>query len=289
MTRPLRIEFPGALYHVTSRGDRRCPIYLDDTDRLAWQTVLAMVCERHHFVIHSFCQMDNHYHLLLETVEGNLSQGMRQLNGIYTQRFNQRHQLVGHLLQGRFKAILVQKGSYLLELHRYITLNPVRAQLVALPDDWRWGSHHFLLANAKPPDWLACNEVMGQFGRNRLAAIEHYRAFIGAGMGLSSPLTNTVHQILLGDEAFVATHQQSQQSASCKYASRAQRRAVALVLEDYQLRYPDRDEAMARAYLSTAYNTSQIAAAFGVSGRTVSRAIQSFEARQKAGGKVDKG
>ena len=95
ITRPLRIEFPGALYHVTSRGDRRGTIYRDDTDRLAWQEVLALVCERHHFVVHSFCQMSNHYHLLVETAEANLSQGMRQLNGVYTQHFNRRQSLSG--------------------------------------------------------------------------------------------------------------------------------------------------------------------------------------------------
>lgn len=141
MTRPLRLEFPGALYHVTSRGDRRGTIYLDDTDRLAWQEVLALVCERYHFVVHSFCQMSNHYHLLVETVEANLSQGMRQLNGVYTQHFNRRHKLVGHVLQGRYKAILVQKENYLLELARYIVLNPVRAHMVASPDDCYWSSH----------------------------------------------------------------------------------------------------------------------------------------------------
>lgn len=169
MTRPLRIQFAGAFYHVTSRGDRLCPIYLDDTDRLEWQNVLALVCERHHFVIHGFCQMGNHYHLLVETIEANLSQGMRQLNGLYTQRFNKRHEFVGHLFQGRYKAILVQKESYLLELHRYIVLNPVRAQLVASPDEWRWSSHHYLLDEAVPPSWLARDSVLSQLALSTLA------------------------------------------------------------------------------------------------------------------------
>ena len=136
MTRPLRLEFPGALYQFTSRGDRRGTIYRDDTDRLAWQEVLALVCERYHFVVHNFCQMSNHYHLLVETVEANLSQGTRQLNGVYTQHFNRRHKLVGHVLQGRYQAILVQQENYLLELARYIVLNPVRAHMVVSPDDW---------------------------------------------------------------------------------------------------------------------------------------------------------
>ena len=130
MTRPLRLEFAGALYHVTSRGDHREAIYLDDIDRMAWLDILALVCKRFNFVIHAYCEMTNHYHVLIETIEGNLSQGMRQLNGLYTQHFNRRHRLVGHLFQGRYKAILVQKESYLLELTRYVILNPIRARMV---------------------------------------------------------------------------------------------------------------------------------------------------------------
>ncbi|WP_226941571.1 transposase [Janthinobacterium violaceinigrum] len=136
MTRPLRPEFAGALYHVTSHDGRRRAIYRNDIDRLAWQKVLALVCQRHHFIVHSFCQMGNHYHLLVETVEANMSQGMRQLNGLYTQHFNQHHKLVRHVLQGRYKAILVQKENYLLELARYVVLNPVRAHMVVSPDEW---------------------------------------------------------------------------------------------------------------------------------------------------------
>jgi REP element-mobilizing transposase RayT len=130
MARPLRLEFSGALYHVTSRGDRQEDIYLCDEDRQDWLEVLETVCDRFNWVVHAFCQMTNHYHLLLETVDGNLSKGMRQMNGLYTQRFNRRHRMVGHLFQGRYKAILVQKEAYLLELTRYVVLNPLRAHMV---------------------------------------------------------------------------------------------------------------------------------------------------------------
>ena len=112
MARPLRLEFAGALYNVTSRGDRREDIFLSDEDRYDWLEVLSSTCMRFNWVVHAFCQMSNHYHLLLETVDGNLSRGMRQLNGHYTQLFNRRHALVGHLFQGRYKAILVQKEAY---------------------------------------------------------------------------------------------------------------------------------------------------------------------------------
>lgn len=276
MTRPLRLEFPGALYHVTSRGNRRNPIYRDDADRRAWLDMLGRVCERHHFVIHSFCQMTNHYHLLIETVEANLSQGMRQLNGVYTQYFNWRHSLVGHLFQGRYKAILVQKESYLLELSRYIVLNPLRAKLVTSLDDWQWSSHHFA-GQEHPPSWLERDWLLSRFGNARLAAVSAYQAFVLAGIGEASPLAATRHQILLGDDAFVSEHQQLQRSEALVEVVRTERRAVALSLAAYQARYADRGEAMARAYLSTAFTMPQIACAFGVSAKTVSRAVAAFE------------
>ena len=133
------------MYHVTSRGDRREDIFLDDEDRQMWMDVLGLVCERFNWVVHAYCQMSNHYHLLLETADGNLSAGMRHLNGLYTQRFNRRHGMVGHLFQGRYKAILIQKEAHLLELARYLVLNPVRAKMVATPDEWPWSSYSFCL------------------------------------------------------------------------------------------------------------------------------------------------
>lgn len=135
---PLRIEFSGALYHVTSRGDGQKDIYLNDLDRREYLSVLSEVCKRFNWTVHAYCLMSNHYHLLLETPDGNLSQGMRQLNGVYTQRFNRNHKRVGHVFQGRYKAIIVQKDTCLLELARYIVLNPVRAGMVHAAKDWPW-------------------------------------------------------------------------------------------------------------------------------------------------------
>ncbi|MDY7075923.1 MAG: transposase, partial [Chloroflexota bacterium] len=130
MARPLRIEFAGALYHVTSRGDAQEDIYRGDDDRLRFLDVVGEIGDRFGWVVHAYCLMDNHYHLLVETPNANLSKAMRQLNGVYTQAFNRSHGRVGHVFQGRYKAILVQKETYLLELARYIVLNPVRARMV---------------------------------------------------------------------------------------------------------------------------------------------------------------
>jgi putative transposase len=136
MSRPLRIEFAGGLYHVTSRGDGREAIFLTEEDRRLFLSVLSEVVRDFNWAVHAYCLMDNHYHLLIETPDGNLSKGMRQLNGVYTQRFNRQHGRVGHVFQGRYKAIIVQKESYLLKLARYVVLNPVRARMVRSPAEW---------------------------------------------------------------------------------------------------------------------------------------------------------
>lgn len=277
MTRPLRLEFPGALYHVTSRGNRHKTIYHHDSDRRLWLEVLAHVCERHHFVIHSFCQMTNHYHLLVETVEANLSRGMRQLNGLYSQQINRRHELAGHLFQGRYKAILVQKESYLLEVSRYIVLNPLRAKMVSTLDEWQWSSHHFLTRAKQSPSWFERDWLLSHFGDNHAAAIPAYQAFVMAGVDQASPLSASRHQILLGDDDFVSKHQQLQRAEEFVEAIRTERQAVALTLDEYRARYPGRDEAIARAYHSTAFTMPQIANAFSVSTKTVSRAVAAFE------------
>jgi REP element-mobilizing transposase RayT len=141
MARPLRIEYPGALYHVTSRGDRQEAIVEDDPDRTAFLNVLGEVISRFRWRCHAYCLMGNHYHLMIETPEGNLTKGMRQLNGVFTQWSNRRHKRSGHLFQGRYKAILVDRDSYFLELARYIVLNPVRAAMVTHPSRWQWSSY----------------------------------------------------------------------------------------------------------------------------------------------------
>jgi putative transposase len=132
--------------------------------------------------------MSNHYHLLVETPDANLSQGMRQLNGVFTQSMNRKHHLVGHLFQGRYKAILVDKDAYLLELCRYIVLNPVRAKMVNTPNEWLWSSWHYMLGKADSPDWLSTDALLKLFANNRRDAIESYIAFVekwcrGRGLG----------------------------------------------------------------------------------------------------------
>lgn len=277
MTRPLRIEFPGALYHVTGRGDRLNSIYRDVTDRYVWLEVLDLVCTRFHFVIHAYCQMTNHYHLLVETVEGNLAQGMRQLNGIYSQRLNRRHDLVGHVFQGRYHAVLVQKEAHLLELARYLVLNPVRARMAETADEWHWSSYHFMLDATGKPAWLNAEWLLGQFGVSSVQAVEAYRQFVAAGSEIESPLARIQYQLVLGDDGFASQHRGHEEPAGFVAISRTQRRIAALTLPQYQASIADRDEAMAKAYFSTAFTMAEIGTHFGVSPKTVSRAVKRHE------------
>jgi len=198
MARPLRLEFPGALYHVTSRGNARRKIYLDRADRRAFLDLLGKEIYQQGWLCYAYCLMDDHYHLLLETPEPNLVAGMRRLNGVYTQAFNRRHRRVGHLFQGRYKAILVDKENYLLELCRYIVLNPVRAKAVKAPEQWSWSSYAATVGDVHAPLWLAVKEVRALFSTR-----ESYRRFVAEGMGRASPWTRLRGQIYLGGEEFL--------------------------------------------------------------------------------------
>ena len=134
---------------MTSRGDRREDIFDDDADRRRWLEIINAVCERFNWRIHAYCLMDNHYHLVVETIDGNLSKGMRQLNGVYTQYYNRRHDYSGHLFQGRYKAIHVDKDTYLLELTRYVVLNPIRARMVTEVGAWPWSSYSAMVGQVE--------------------------------------------------------------------------------------------------------------------------------------------
>lgn len=260
-----------------SRGNRRGAIYHDDADRRAWLKILALVCERHRCIIHGYCQMTNHYHLLVETTDANLGQLMGQLNGRYARYVNWRHDLVGHVFQGRYKAILVQKASYLLQLSRYIALNPLRGKIVSSLDDWPWSSYPYFIGAPHSPTWLERNWLLGQFGSTGIQASAQYRNFVLGGVGGTSPLAATRHQVLLGDDVFVSQYQHLECSDQLDETVKNARGAVVLPLLDFQAKYADRNEAMARAYLSTAHTMPQIAHAFGVSTKTVSRAVAAYD------------
>ena len=285
MSRPLRIEFPGALYHVTSRGDRREPIYRDDDDRRMHLDVLAQAMDRFDAKVCSYCLMGNHYHLVLQTGQPNLSRLMRHLNGVYTQRFNQRHGLVGHLFQGRFKAILVDRDAYLLTLCRYVERNPVAAKLVADPADWAWSSYQAHVGRAEVPDWLDAGLLQGLLlQRDAGSAADRRRAAtlytrLVADESVASPWQGGLRQqVFLGDEAFVERMltRSAPTNRQAKEVPRAQRKVRKTVAAFLAL-HADRDLAMSAAYRDGGLTMTQIAAECGLSVSRVSRVIAGVE------------
>ncbi|MGA7966863.1 MAG: transposase [Gammaproteobacteria bacterium] len=275
MARPLRIEFNGALYHVTSRGDRREDIYEDDEDREAFLAVLAEVVRRFNWICHAYCLMDNHYHLMVETPDGNLSKGMRQLNGVYTQATNRRHGRTGHLFQGRFKGILVDKNNYLLELGRYVVLNPVRARIVKKPEDYAWSSYRATVGAAAVPPWLATDGVLAQFGKRRADARRRYRRFVMDGIGGMDLWANVSQQIYLGDKRFVKRMQAKAAKLNDKSSiPHAQRRAPAPSLARLEKRHRNRDDAMVAAHATGAYSYREIGEYFGLHQASVGRIVR---------------
>lgn len=276
MSRPLRLEFAGALYHVTSRGDRREDIFHDETDRQLWLGTLAQCCERYNWLVHAWCQMSNHYHLVIETAEGNLSRGMRQLNGLYTQSHNRRHNRVGHVFQGRYKAILVDRDSYLLELLRYVVLNPVRARMVRSARDWAWSSYRAMIGEEPSPSWLNCQWALSQFGAQRARQIARYCEFVAQGVNGPSVWDGLKRQVFLGTDVFAETMQrrlETEGRSTSTEIPRLQRRAMAKSLYYYRDCFDDKKQGMLAAYATGDFTLQQVADAFGVHYATVSRAV----------------
>jgi putative transposase len=205
LARPLRIEFPNAFYHVTSRGNERKAVFRCLGDRERFLSYLESASHRYGAIIHVYCLMDNHYHLLLETPRGNLSQILHHINGAYTTYFNIKRRRSGHLFQGRFKAILVEKDAYAEKLSRYIHLNPVRAGLVKSPSEYRWSSYWYYIGREREPEWLTTALVLGYFGGRGRAVYRRYREFVEKGMTMEeeNPLRNVIASTFLGGEDFI--------------------------------------------------------------------------------------
>jgi REP element-mobilizing transposase RayT len=189
MPRPPRICFPGALYHVTARGVDRMAIYRDNVDRRLFLTLLGLVVNGTGWQVYAYCLMGNHYHLLMETPEPNVSEGMQYLNGVYGQRFNRRHERTGHLLGGRFHSVLVQKHSHLLEAARYVVLNPVRAGLRRHPADWPWSSYCATAGTTPPPQFLDASRLLASLHSDPRRARPAYRRFVEVGMAIPPDAT----------------------------------------------------------------------------------------------------
>lgn len=304
MARPLRIQFPGAVYHVTARGNERRAIYRDDTDRRRFLATLAEAVDQFHLLLHAYVLMGNHYHLLVETLEANLSRAMKQINGVYSQSFNRRHDRVGHLFQGRFKALLVERDSYLVELSRYIHLNPVRAGITEDAESYRWSSARAYSGRSQAPPFLTIAEVLGHFDGSPARARRAYAEFLAEPLtDSSSPLDGQVGATLLGSGDWIAAMREriddcinggrlSADSREQMPALRALRRrptpsqviaavADATQVPDQTIRRPftkDRARAIAIyiAYRESGLCQAEIGSVFGVSSFGVSKSARAI-------------
>jgi len=271
---------------VTSRGNAQAAIFVDDVDRNTFLAVLRQTLRRFNVLCHAYCLMTNHFHLLLETPDANLSKAMRQLNSVYTQAFNRRHGRVGHVLQGRFKAIVVDREAYLLELCRYVVLNPVRAGMVRDVGKYPWSSYRATAGLDKVPEFLSVDWILEQFGLDRKSACSEYQRFIKAGMEVDdSPWDDLKGQCFLGDDAFLEKlFPMLKEKSALKEVPRIQRFAdrpsLESILADTEGR-EERDRGIVKACLEFGYSQAQVAAATGLHYSTVSRIIRREESRFK--------
>jgi REP element-mobilizing transposase RayT len=292
MARPLRIEFPGALYHVTSRGDRREDIFVDDADRATLLAVLAQGLGRFDAQLLSHCLMSNHYHLVVHTRQGRLSALMRHVNGVYTQAFNRRHGKEGHLFQGRYKAVLVDREAYLLESCRYVELNPVRAGLVAQPQGWPWSSYRAHVGQAEVPAWLGSAELHGyllgrdaQAAADRAKAARAYAKWVAAGRDVDLWAEGLRRQIYLGDDEFV----QKMLDAATPTARRSTsvpkpQRSVPRTLKQWLARCDSREEALRQAHRASGLTMTALAAELGLTPARVGQLIARAERKAEGAG-----
>ncbi|HLD21120.1 MAG TPA: transposase [Patescibacteria group bacterium] len=274
MSRPLRITYPGALYHITARGNRKGDIFLDDRDRLVFLEKLATVIKHHNWICHAYCLMGNHYHLLIETVEANLSEGMRDLNKDYSQAFNRLHKTVGHLLQGRFKSFIIEKEPYLLEVARYTVLNPVRANLVDHPALWRWSSFSATAGLVDAPTFLTTDWLLTHFSEDHAQAQRPYIEFVMSGIDGRSPFDEASHRSILGSPQFVSEMwEQCKDSSTIMEIPREERivgRPGLVDLFPREQTRVERDMTIAFARMGCGYSVAEIARFVGLSQASVS-------------------
>jgi REP element-mobilizing transposase RayT len=205
MSRPLRIEYPGAFYHVINRGLERREIFRSKQDYEYFLALLSQLHEKYGLLVHSYCLMPNHYHLYLETPNGYLSKIMRQLDGHYTQKFNKKYARVGPLMQGRYKAVLVEQDSYSLQLSKYIHLNPVEAKIVKTPEEFLWSSYAAFIGKSETPDFLKTNWLLSQFNKSVKKSQKAFKAFTSQDMGEGwFPEKETYKGLILGGGDFIS-------------------------------------------------------------------------------------
>ena len=277
MSRPVRIEFPGAVYHVTSKGSDGQIVFGDADDRGVFLNVLDNVVARFGWLIHSYVLMDDHYDLVVEVPEGNLSKGMRQLNGVYTQHVNRRHAQEGPIFHGRFKSILLEKKNYLLPVCRHVVTDPVRLKSAVNFSSYKWSSYRALAGQVKAPTFLHKADVLNYFGKRENDAQRKYREYVKKGVGENSPLEQRTNQVLLGSNRFLSEMQPillgDKLIKRGPVAVKRRRSLNALFKKVNNKTRGERNELMKKAHVDFGYTLMQIGDHLGLHYTTVSKVV----------------
>ena len=274
MARPLRVEFPGALYYISSVGNGGNPIFKDSSDGNIWLNVFDNVCNRFNWECLSYCLMSDRYHLIVRTPEANLSKGMRQLNGNYTQNYNRKHNVGGHVFQGRYKSVLVQESEYLLPLIKYITLLPQRAGFVNHPSQFKWCSSKYLYAKEDIPNWMELSWFEEEFSSD----ISSFDEFLDIPEE-SEILNKVTKQIYLGDDNFILSIQKklTNEKLSEEIPNTQLTKPISFVFESYMKSSKDKNEALAKTYLTGDYTLKEIGDYMGMHYSSVSKIVKEYE------------
>jgi len=279
MVRPLRLEYAGAVYHVTSRGNDRQAVFLSDRDRELFLDILDETVGRQGWLCHAYCLMDNHYHLLIETPLGELSKGMMRLNQLYTQKFNRLHGRVGHLFQGRYKRILVEKESHLLEVARYIVLNPVRARIATDPSEWKWSSYRATAGRMTAPGYLMTEWVLGRFGKSIKTAHRGYVKFVMEGIEKDELMKGVKGGLYLGGEGFIERLKELLEPSReldgvPRYQRHADRPSLLKLFKGVsKLSLEERNVLIIKAVIDHGYSQAKIVSFVGLHYSTISRIV----------------
>ncbi|MAI41628.1 MAG: transposase [Candidatus Azotimanducaceae bacterium] len=276
MSRPVRIEFPGATYHITSRGNSGRTIFPSSEDRAVFLNILDNVVQRFSWLVHSYVLMDEHFHLVVEIPQENLSKGMRQLNGVYTQHFNRCHGSEGPIFQGRFKSVLFEKEVYLLSVCRHVVLNPVRLGSRFNLKRYRWSSYRATSGDVENPSFLYTDDVLAALGKREKASRRKFREYVEAGIDKMSPLLDRSNQVLLGSPKFLREMQPILQGE--KLAKRgpkqSRRRSLRAIFRTVKSRSrAERNDLIRKAHLNYGYTLSEVGDHLGLHYTTVSKVV----------------
>jgi len=277
MTRPLRIVFPGANYHVTVRGNARQDIFLSPWDNAYFLSVLSNVVKDFQWRCHAYCLMSNHFHLLLETPLPNLSAGMKLLNSIYSGFFNRNHLKVGHVLQGRFHSPVIKDETHMLVVARYISLNPVEAGIVEKPEQWEWSSYSAIMGLTKVPSFLTVEPILSIFDSEKQTSRKAFGEFVGNGIGIGKPLQIGTAMVGTGDLSPEVLNAISQIRHNPEFNRRdryANRKPLDEIFEGLARNKRDRAARIKFAYHENGYTLAEIGAFLNKSISTISRALK---------------